>query len=90
VFKSKDIAAQPIKLKNKVTLGPKINKNLLALFGIITSLITNFKPSANGCKKPKIPTTLGPFLRWIDAITFRSINVKNATTINNGIKVSKV
>jgi len=61
----------------------------LALFGIIISLTTNFKASANGCKKPQIPTTFGPFRLWIEAITFLSIRVKKAIAINNGTKVNK-
>ena len=32
------------------------------LFGIIISFTNNLKPSANGCIKPKVPTTFGPFL----------------------------
>jgi hypothetical protein len=63
VYKSKEIAIHPIKLKNKVKAGAQINKKLLALFGIIISLITNFKPSAKGCKIPQIPTTAHPVLR---------------------------
>jgi hypothetical protein len=59
----KGITTHPIKLKNKVRLEPKINKNLLALFGIIISLMINFNPSAKGCKKPQIPVTLGPTRR---------------------------
>jgi hypothetical protein len=60
VYKSKEIANQPIKLKNNVKLGAKINKNLFALFGTIISLTINFNASANGCKTPQIPTTFGP------------------------------
>ena len=62
VFKSNEIATQLIKLKNRVIAGANTNKNLFALFGIITSLIISLKPSAKGCKKPQNPTTLGPFL----------------------------
>jgi hypothetical protein len=57
------------------------------LVGKIISLTTNFKPSAKGCKKPQIPTTFGPFRRWMEAIALRSAKVKNATTTNNGISV---
>jgi hypothetical protein len=88
VYISKGIANQPIKAKNKVKKGPKTNKNLLAFVGIIISLTTNFNPSAKGCKNPQIPTTFGPLRRWIEAIALRSAKVKNATTINNGIKVN--
>jgi len=68
--------------------GPKTNKNLFALVGIIISLTTNFKPSAKGCKKPKIPTMLGPLRLWIEAIALRSAKVKKATTISKGIRVN--
>ena len=44
-----------------------------------TSFKNNFKPSAIGCKNPQIPTTLGPRLRCIAPIIFRSLKVKNAT-----------
>jgi hypothetical protein len=57
------------------------------LVGKIISLITNFKPSANGCKKPQTPTIFGPFRRWMEAIALRSAKVKNATTISNGTSV---
>jgi hypothetical protein len=87
VYKSKGMATQLVKLKNKVKQGLKTNKNLLALFGKIISFTTNFTASANGCKNPKIPTTLGPRLLCIAAIAFLSANVKNATTINSGSSV---
>ena len=44
------------------TIGAKININLLATVGNIDSFENNFNPSARGCKSPKGPTTLGPFL----------------------------
>ena len=78
------------KLKKRVKNGPKTNKNLFDFVGIIISLITNFKPSAKGCKTPQIPVTVGPFLRCIEAIALRSAKVKKATTINKGISVSNV
>lgn len=60
-----------------------------AWYGITTSFTNAFKPSANGCNKPQIPTTFGPRRRWILAIIFRSANVKNAIATNNGIIVKK-
>ena len=83
-------AAQPIKLKLKVSTGDNINRNLLDLLGIGLSLINNFKPSANGCKRPQNPTTSGPFLRCIPAITLRSANVKYAMVTNKGTSVNSV
>jgi len=51
-------------------------------------LTINFKPSANGCKNPQIPTIFGPLRRWIEAMALRSAKVKKATTINKGINVN--
>ncbi len=48
---------------------------LLACVGNIVSLANNFTPSANGCNKPKTPTTFGPFLIWIEPSTFLSAKV---------------
>lgn len=70
------IRAQLAKLRTKVSRGAKLNKNLFALIGTIISFTNNFKPSAKGCNKPQKPTTLGPRLRWIAAITFLSNKVK--------------
>lgn len=80
----------PIKLNKSVRIGENTNKKLLDFMGIISSFMTNFRPSANGCKIPQNPTTFGPFLLCIDAIIFRSANVKKATTINKGIKVNNI
>lgn len=63
---------------------------LLALLGIIVSLINNFSPSANGCNNPSNPTTFGPRLRCIPAIIFRSTKVKKATAIKTGTIIIKV
>ena len=51
-----------IKLNIKVNNGAKIKSIIFDRLGITISLIINFKPSANGCKRPQKPTTLGPFL----------------------------
>ena len=58
--------------------GDAKNKTQLDLVGTITSLSNNFKPSAKACKITQNPVTLGPFLRWIDANSFRSAIVKKA------------
>jgi hypothetical protein len=49
-------------VKKKVMTGDKKKINKFELEGIMISFINNFKPSANGCKKPSIPVRLGPFL----------------------------
>ena len=86
----KGITDQLIKLRNNVKNGAKKNKILCDFKGITISLVSNFKPSAKGCKKPHTPTTLGPFRRWIEAITLRSAKVKKAMDNNNGIKTKNV
>jgi hypothetical protein len=77
--------AQFKKLKNKAIIGASKNIILFDLLGIIVSFINNFKPSAKGCKIPKIPTTFGPLRLCILAIILRSSNVKKATEIKIGI-----
>ena len=52
--------------------------------GIIISFVNNLIPSANGWSSPNGPTTLGPLLSCIEAITFLSKYVSNATNINRG------
>src|SRR4051812_15060448 len=78
------MTAQPIKLKKRVKMGATRKMNLLETLGIIVSFTISFKTSANGCKRPKNPTTLGPFLLCIAAITFLSIKVKYAIAISKG------
>lgn len=56
----KGTTAQPNTLKTNVKYGLNTKSRALARFGIIISLIINFKPSAKGCSKPQGPTTLGP------------------------------
>lgn len=85
----KGITHQLIKLSVKVSIGALINKSVLELLGIIDSFKTSFNPSAKGCNNPKKPTTFGPFLLCIDAITLRSTKVKYATDINKGTINSK-
>ena len=86
----KGITTQLIKLRNNVKNGAKKNKILCDFKGIIISLESSFKPSANGCKNPHNPTTLGPFRRWIAAIILRSAKVKKAIESNKGIKTKNV
>lgn len=78
------ITVHPANDKPNVNTGANINIIRLELFGKIVSFKNNFNPSANGCSKPKKPTTFGPWRRCIAARTWRSINVKYATAINKG------
>jgi len=73
----------------KVINGAKIKIIMFALLGKIVSFVNNFKPSAKGCNKPYIPTTLEPRRYCIDAITFLSIKVRYATEINKGTIINK-
>jgi len=59
---------------------------ILEFDGMIISFINNFRPSANGCKKPNIPVRLGPFLLCTLLITFLSMSVNKA--IHNNIKIT--
>jgi len=72
---SKGSTAQLNTLKKNVIMGAKIKRRTLDLLGKIISLKINFKPSANGCKNPQIPTTLGPLRLCIEAIAFLSKSV---------------
>ena len=83
------ITLQATNDKEKEIMGAKINIILLELAGIIVSFEKSFNPSANGCNKPKKPTTFGPFLNCTDAITFLSKYVKKATATNNGPIINK-
>ena len=73
IFLSNGITAHPIKLKTKVIIGANKKTYLSEPYGIIISLVNSFIPSAIGWNKPNGPTTFGPFLNCIAAITFLSI-----------------
>ena len=70
------ITLQLIILKTNTIIGATKKIIAFARVGINNSLKTNFAPSANGCNKPQNPTTFGPFLLCIAAITFLSAIVK--------------
>jgi len=72
----KGITNQPTKLKVIMSTGATKKTKELALVGTTISLHKSFNPSAKGCRSPKIPTTLGPRRRCIEAIIFRSAKVK--------------
>ena len=52
--------------------------------------MTNFNPSAKGCRTPKKPTTEGPSLRWTAAISFLSAKVKKDIDNITGNKIINV
>ena len=59
-----------------------MNKNLFESFGVISSFENNFKPSASGCNKPKIPAQFGPIRSCKNAATLRSAQVEYMATTN--------
>ena len=73
------ITNQALKLNINSIKGPPKKRIVEAFCGIGFSFITSFRASAKGCKIPKNPVQLGPFLFWILAKTLRSNKVKKAT-----------
>jgi len=71
----KGITIQDTKLNTNINNGAKRKMFEFEVLGIKSSLVNNFKPSANGCNNPKIPTIFGPFRLCAAAIIFRSANV---------------
>jgi len=47
-----------------------IKNNTLSLLLVKISFTNNFKPSANGCNNPNIPTTDGPLRRCLLPLLF--------------------
>jgi hypothetical protein len=47
------------KLIKNVNIGANIKLNVFEFVGITASLINNFRPSANGCNKPKKTNRIG-------------------------------
>jgi hypothetical protein len=79
------ITTQLIKAKKNVNIGAHISTLFFVLLGNIISFESSLKPSASACNKPHAPTTFGPRLRCIEAMTLRSETVKKVTDINKGI-----
>src|SRR5688572_7420647 len=55
--------------------GPAIKRNLEDEFGMISSFMKSFNPSATGCNKPNGPALFGPRRSWITAAIFLSAHV---------------
>jgi hypothetical protein len=72
----KGITLQLTKLKTSINNGANTKIRAFDLEGTINSFTTSLRPSAIGCNSPQKPTTFGPRLRCIDAITLRSASVK--------------
>ncbi len=74
----------------KLKQGAKRNKTQLDLTGMITSLSSSFKPSANAWRIPQNPVTLGPLRLCIEANNLRSAMVKNAMVNKEATKVIRI
>ena len=74
----------------KLKQGAKRNKTQLDLTGMITSLSSSFKPSANAWRIPQNPVTLGPLRLCIEANNLRSAMVKNAIANKGATKVIRI
>lgn len=83
----KGIIIHPINDKNKESIGPTINRTVLAFVGNIISFTNSLKPSAIGCNKPKKPTTFGPLRLCMADNSFRSakVNIAIHTSINTTV-----
>ena len=68
----KGITAQAMIARVKVTIGAARKTPRLAPVGMTVSFISSFSPSANGCNRPKGPTTFGPRRNCAAASTLRS------------------
>jgi hypothetical protein len=56
LFIANGINDQPSKLKKNVRIGENTKLKVLAFVGTTVSFSSSFKPSTNGCNKPKKPT----------------------------------
>jgi hypothetical protein len=65
-------------------------QNLCTRLNIIISLIKNFIPSANDCRKRPGPTTFEPKHHCIEAIFFCVTSEKCLTASNNKTTISMV
>src|SRR5690606_2150696 len=70
------MTALPIQAVMMAIVGPRINNDLCAPAGMISSLKKNLPPSHNGCSIPNGPARPGPYLSCIKPATVRSANVE--------------
>ena len=80
----KGITDHEIKASMNVRTGAARKIIKLALLGRTVSFTISFNPSAIGWRIPNTPTTLGPFLLWIDPITFLSARTMKAIPKRRG------
>ena len=85
----KGITDQATNDKTKVIKGANKKTTLSEPDGITISLNTYLKKSANDCKMPKAPTTLGPFLICTAAQIFLSAYIKKAKLNNTPIVINR-
>ncbi len=74
----------------KVSIGASRKTTRLAPAGRMVSLASSFTPSANGCSRPKGPTTFGPLRICIAAMTLRSAKVSMATASSSGTTIARI
>jgi hypothetical protein len=70
--------------------GAMMNRKRLDSDGMITSLNSSLKTSANGCSKPSGPTRFGPTRDCMLPITLRSKYVEYATTSTTPISTIRI
>src|SRR5260221_116713 len=75
----KGITAHAASAGIRVSMGAKMNRNLFAPVGTISSLNMSLIASAIGCSSPSGPTRLGPRRICIQPISFLSHKVRDAT-----------
>lgn len=71
-------------------VGAIINKDIEVVKGRIGSFMNNFMASANGCRMPYGPTTLGPFRSCIYPKILRSTSVRKAIAIRIGTRSVRI
>src|SRR5713226_40088 len=86
----KGITAHAASAGIKVSIGAKMNRNLLAPVGTIVSLNMSLMASAIGCSSPIGPTRLGPRRICIQPMSFLSHKVRYATQANSGSTMHRI
>src|SRR5437762_5738104 len=86
----KGITAHAASAGMRVSIGAKMNRNLFAPVGTISSLNMSLMASAIGCNSPIGPTRLGPRRICIQPMSFLSHKVRYATQANRGSTMQRI
>ena len=70
--------------------GPRLKSSPSALAGITSSLNSNLRPSAIGCRMPKAPAYSGPMRCWAAAEILRSNQTVTSTPTTAEISTSSI